>query len=168
MSNENFVLKKNGNLMKKVSEYRELLRNMAALIEAGRQNAVRQVNTVLMATHWFMGRRIVEYEQKGKTRAGYGEALLLELGNDLSSKFGKGFSERNLKLMRQFYLNYPIRQSLIAESKDHQNSLYLKEIGGHFPLSWTHYVCLIRVEEPKKKSVLRDIVYSESLVGKAA
>lgn len=152
MPNNNLVLKKNEDSMKKASEYRELLHSMAALIEAGRQRAVRQVNTVLMATHWLMGRRIVEYEQKGRTRAGYGEALLRELGNDLSSKFGKGFSERNLKLMRQFYLCYPIRQSAIAESKDLQNSLYLREIGVRFPLSWTNYVCLIRIEEPKKRA----------------
>ncbi len=159
-SGENNILKKEQEIMKQSVEYRELLSGMASLIESGRQIVVRQVNTTLIATHWFMGRRIVEFEQKGKARAEYGEALLQRLGQDLSSKYGKGFSERNLKLMRQFYLCYPIRQSLIAESgiavkgnpTDEHKLFKVNELRKLFPLSWTHYVCLVRMEDSQKRS----------------
>ncbi|OGW81629.1 MAG: hypothetical protein A3G33_08220 [Omnitrophica bacterium RIFCSPLOWO2_12_FULL_44_17] len=141
------------------NEYRTLISDLILLIEKGRKFAIREVNTALMVTHWFMGRRIVEYEQKGKARAEYGEALLERLGQELASKYGKGFSERNLKLMRQFYIGYPIRQSLIAESeialwneKNSQNLLVIDEMRKSFPLSWTHYVLLIRIEDPQKRS----------------
>jgi predicted nuclease of restriction endonuclease-like (RecB) superfamily len=131
---------------------------MSSLIEAGRHSAARQVNTVLMATYWFMGQRIIRHEQKGEARAGYGEALLERLGKDLSSKYGKGFSQRNLELSRQFYLTYRIPQTLSAESHGVlnqkpglHNQLVLQKIGQIFPLSWSHYCLLMRIEEKDKR-----------------
>ena len=82
--------------------YAMLINDLASLVEQGRKTAVRYVNTALVATYWLMGRRIVEYEQKGEKRAAYGEKLLLELSQDLSNKFGRGFSPDNLETMRRF------------------------------------------------------------------
>lgn len=90
-----------------VQNYSTLISDLAVLIEQGRKTAVRYVNTALVATYWLMGRRIVEYEQKGKERAGYGEATLRRLSEDLIKKFGKSFSFPQLKNIRQFYLSYP-------------------------------------------------------------
>jgi predicted nuclease of restriction endonuclease-like (RecB) superfamily len=90
----------------KIQNYSGLIADLASLIEQGRKAAVRYVNTVLVATYWLVGRRVVEYEQKGKERAEYGELLLERLSRDLTSKFGKGFGRENLRLMRQFYLIY--------------------------------------------------------------
>ena len=67
-----------------------------------------------------MGSRIVEYEQKGKNRAEYGEQLLARLADDLSLRFGKGFSRQNLQQMRLFFLAYPpveICQTLSGKSQ---------------------------------------------------
>ncbi len=91
-----------------IENYSSLITDLASLIEQGRKTAVRYVNTALVATYWFMGRRIVEYGQKGKERAEYGEELLERISKDLSSRFGKGFSLRNLRNMRTFYLLFPI------------------------------------------------------------
>ncbi len=135
-----------GRSAERPNEYRLLISELSTLIEEGRRLAVREVNTALMAIHWLMGKRIIDYEQKGEKRAEYGESLLRTLGASLGKKYGKGFSERNLKLMRQFYLTYPIRQSLIAESGGG-----LEAIGRSFPLSWTHYVCLMRIVQPEKR-----------------
>lgn len=104
--------------MKKVVQlqnYSNLITDLASLIEQGRKVAVRYVNTALVATYWLIGRRIVEYEQKGKERAEYGEALLEKISKDLSSRFGKGFSLRNLRNIRSFYLLFSIRQTVSAE-----------------------------------------------------
>ncbi len=95
--------------MKKIVKkqtYPNLITDIASLIEQGRKVAVQYVNTALVATYWLMGRRIVEYEQHGKERAEYGEALLKKLSLDLTNRFGKGFSFPQLKNIRQFYLAY--------------------------------------------------------------
>ncbi len=108
--------------MKKVTKthnYSTLITDLATLIEQGRKAAVRYVNTALVATYWLMGRRIVEYEQKGKERAEYGEALLRRLSDDLTKQFGKGWGEPHLRAVRQFYLIYgdiEKRYTLCSES----------------------------------------------------
>jgi len=66
-------------------------------------------------TYWHVGRRLVEQEQQGSARAGYGEQLLKRLSLDLSKRFGRGFSERNLEQMRAFYLGWPISQAASAK-----------------------------------------------------
>ena len=60
----------------KTDSYSTLIKEIASIVEQGRKTAVKYVNTALVATYWLIGRRIVEYEQKGKERAEYGEALL--------------------------------------------------------------------------------------------
>lgn len=96
--------------MKKVTKpltYSTLITALASLIEQGRKTAVRYINTALVATYWLIGRRIVEYEQKGKERAEYGEATLRKVAEDITKRFGKGFSFPQFKNIRQFYLTYP-------------------------------------------------------------
>jgi len=63
-------------------DYSQLIGDLSSLIEQGRRFAVRYVNTALVVTYWLMGRRIVEYEQKGKKRAEYGETTLRKLADD--------------------------------------------------------------------------------------
>jgi len=87
--------------------YSTLITDLGALIEQGRKAAARYVNTTLVVTYWLVGWRIVEFEQKGEERAEYGEQLLLKLSEDLTSRFGKGFSKSNLFMMRLFYQTYP-------------------------------------------------------------
>jgi len=164
-----------------IENYSSLFTDLASLIEQGRKAAVRYVNIALVATYWLMGRRIVEYEQKGKERAEYGEELLERISKDLSSRFGKGFSLRNLRNMRSFYLLFPIQQTLSAESSKDKivqtlsaelismfqtpseisqkgQTLSIQSViaishtqSAKFPLSWSHYCLLMRLDEPFKR-----------------
>jgi hypothetical protein len=86
--------------------YQDFLSEVSTLLAAARKQAARAVNTVLVATYWELGRRIIEFEQGGKERAGYGEQLLQRLSSDLGKRFGRGFSVDNLESMRLFYLTY--------------------------------------------------------------
>lgn len=95
--------------------YGHLVSNISDLLERARRSATRSVNAILTATYWEIGHRIVEYEQKGELRAGYGEELLARLSQDLAARHGRGFSERNLRQMRAFYLGWEIRQTLSAK-----------------------------------------------------
>ena len=96
--------------------YDGLVSSLVDLLRQARQCSARSVNAVMTATYWEIGRRIVEYEQHGRKRAAYGEALLERLAADLTAKLGRGFSQRNLRQMREFYLGWQIRQTLSAES----------------------------------------------------
>ncbi len=87
------------------------------VIEDARRAAARSVNAVMTATYWFVGRRIVEPEQRGQARAAYGEALLERLSNDLTARFRRGFSVDNLETMRLFSLAYPPAISETASRK---------------------------------------------------
>jgi hypothetical protein len=132
----------------KTQNYSRLITDLASLIEQGRKAAVRYVNTALVATYWLIGRRIVEYEQKGKERAEYGEATLRKISDDLTKRFGKGFSFPQLKNIRQFYLTYPEKgypvSSQLEERKSETPSwnseitLAIYPLTERFPLSWSH------------------------------
>lgn len=102
---------------------------IADILQAARATAYRAVNQAMVRAYWEIGRVIVEQEQKGSKRAGYGEELILELAQRLTNDFGKGFDKSNLWHMRKFYLIFPnILDALRRE------------------LSWTHYRLLLRIE----------------------
>ena len=98
--------------------YDSILGDISNLIDAARRSAARSVNSIITAAYWLIGRRIVESEQKGEIRAGYGEALIEKLAADLTARYGKGFSVRNVWQMKAFYLARPILQTLSAEFDD--------------------------------------------------
>ena len=102
-----------------VAQYDHVLSDMVDLLNSARRTAARTVNAVMTATYWEMGRRIVEVEQGGKHRAGYGEDLLEKLSMDLTKRFGRGFSRQYLQVFRLFYQTYSpakICQTLFGKS----------------------------------------------------
>lgn len=92
---------------KPVSDMPLLFDRIRGILESARSNIARTVNTTQVVANWLIGREIVEEEQQGKTKAGYGEQLLSELSALLQTEFGKGYSATNLRWFRQFYLQYP-------------------------------------------------------------
>jgi hypothetical protein len=100
--------------------YNNLLDRIAGILVEARTKIVREINKAQVLAYREIGRKIVEFEQEGQLRAEYGEELLKELSADMTVRFGKGFSERNLRNMRAFYLNFPIRQTASAKSQIRQ------------------------------------------------
>ncbi|KGK81166.1 hypothetical protein DP64_17795 [Stutzerimonas degradans] len=84
--------------------------DIVSLLESARRAAARSINALMTASCWEIARRIIEFEQGGEGRAGYGQALLKRLSVDLSARFGRGFSVRHLKQVRFFYQVWPIEQ----------------------------------------------------------
>lgn len=115
-------------------DYNELVSQISATYNQGRQQAVQTVNIQLVTTYWEIGRYIVEFEQKGEGRAAYGKALLEQLAADLSMMHGKGFSRSNLNYMRLVYRYYPI-----CEEVPHK-------------LSWTHLCELVKIDDSLERS----------------
>ena len=108
--------------------------NIRAILEKARSTAYRAVNFAMVQAYWEVGRIIGEEEQKGEERAEYGKALVKELSRRLTRDYGKGFTESNLKYMRQFYLTF-------------QNSHALRD-----ELTWTHYHLLLKVEKVEARN----------------
>ena len=108
--------------------------SVAEILEKARSTAYRAVNAAMVQAYWEIGCIIVEEEQKGKKRAGYGDELIEGLSQRLQAEFGKGFAVRNLWYMKTFYLTYPILHALRAE------------------LTWTHYRLLLKVESEPARS----------------
>lgn len=111
----------------------ELLNHIRTLLAQTRRQVATTVNTAMVQTYWQIGRLIVEDEQQGQARAEYGKGVLKNLSISLTAEFGKGFDVRNLRSMRNFFLNFPKRNALRTE------------------LSWTHYRTLLRVENEQAR-----------------
>jgi predicted nuclease of restriction endonuclease-like (RecB) superfamily len=92
--------------------YPGLLTGVVDVLERARRYSARSVNVIMTSTYWEIGRLIVEHEQQGHKRASYGDVLLKRLASDLITRYGRGFSRTNLQQMREFYLSWPIRQTL--------------------------------------------------------
>jgi predicted nuclease of restriction endonuclease-like (RecB) superfamily len=174
-----------------IAGYGAVLDGVVQLLEQARRSAARAVNSVMTVTYWEIGRRIVEFEQYGADRAKYGEQLLERLAADLTMRFGRGFSATNLRSFRNFYLYWPIQQTLSAEFSNRPilqtPSAELPATKGSpalqiqqtlsaelprqkealtlarpdFPLSWSHYVRMLSVE----KSEARKFYEVEALRG---
>jgi predicted nuclease of restriction endonuclease-like (RecB) superfamily len=86
----------------------ELYQRIQQILESARVSAARSVNMTQVMANWLIGREIVEKEQRGKRRAGYGEELLKDLSDRLTKDREKGWSVRNLEYCRNFYMEYPL------------------------------------------------------------
>jgi predicted nuclease of restriction endonuclease-like (RecB) superfamily len=115
------------------SDYQALLEQISGTYTQGRVRAARAVNDQVIETYWQVGRHIVEFEQRGNTRAEYGAALLIRLAKDLSLRHGRGFSRSNLIRIRQFYQSYPKGATL-----------------SHL-LSWSHIVELLEIDDSMER-----------------
>ena len=84
--------------------YQQIHDGIIHLVDSARTETVRSVNALMTATYWEIGRRIVEFEQGGEARTAYGAQLIKRLSKDLSLRYKRGFSAKNLRQMRLFYL----------------------------------------------------------------
>ena len=153
-------------LTKLPESYPDLLDGIASLIDESRSQAARSVNSIMTATYWEIGRRIVEVEQGGKLHAEYGELLIKQLSSELKERFGRGFGRSNLQNMRLFYVNWPdntICQTVsgISEDRPNENRQTLSVIStetqsgaaqARFPLPWSHYVKLLTVDDSQARA----------------
>ena len=91
------------------------------IVVQAKKVAYRSNNTILLNMYWEIGKLIVQDEQGGNAKAAYGKAVLKNLSKQLTLEFGKGFDDRNLRNIRQFYLSFQKRDAL------------------RHKLSWTHF-----------------------------
>ena len=112
-----------------------LFERIQEILETARIKVYRTANTEMLQAYWNVGREILEEEQNGQERAKYGSALLEDLARRLTKLYGKSFSSRHLRYMRQFYREFPKWNAVRSE------------------LSWTHYRLLLKVEREDARVV---------------
>jgi predicted nuclease of restriction endonuclease-like (RecB) superfamily len=155
--------------------YDAILSGLVELLESARRAAARAANVVMTATYWEIGRRVVELEQGGSQRARYGEGMLKRLSRDLTLRFGRGFGLTNLKQSRKFFLLYRDierehtssgRAGRLPSPQKGQTASDLLDptppdsapprspetLTPRFPLPWSHYVQLLKVEKPQARA----------------
>lgn len=107
----------------------QLFVQIKQMLDEARRKIVQTVTSTTVSSYWQVGKYIVEFEQKGHTRAEYGKNVLANLSKRLIAEFGEGFTITNLKTMRQFYVYYPKGHALRDQ------------------LSWTHRRKLLTVKD---------------------
>lgn len=112
-----------------INEIKKILKN-------ARQKAYTAVNSAMVEAYWEIGRRIVEEEQNGKERAEYGKEILQNLSKELTEEFGKGYSYRTLREIRQFYLMFSDFEKWRTVSAK---------------LTWSHFQKVLRVSNEKAR-----------------
>lgn len=138
--------------------------DLGSIVSTARDMSFRAANLMQVACNWLIGWRIVEQEQQGNARAGYGKHVIQLASESLTEKFGKGFSVATIKSFRKFYLNFKSLQILRALPADFRNILAPKgqplvalfnESDNGSPmlpqLSWMHYENLMRVADEKAR-----------------
>ena len=112
---------------------KDLISEIRLIIESARTNAVRSVDFCRVQMYWQIGRRIVEEEQGGQSRAEYGKSLIKNLAKELEPEFGSGFGKRQLDYSKKFYLEFPIVHTLYAQ------------------LNWSQYKWLLDIPDKDKR-----------------
>lgn len=126
-------------------DYSPLLKEIKGIISKARYNAFTVVNTEMLKAYFEIGRKIVEEEQKGQKRAGYGQNLLEILSKELTLEFGKGFDSSNLRRMRRFYVTYKKWETVSPK------------------LAWSHYCELIKINDERKIAYFQRYAEQENL-----
>jgi predicted nuclease of restriction endonuclease-like (RecB) superfamily len=145
-----------------------LIAEVRQLIQSARRGVASVVDTFQVLTNFEIGRRIVEHEQKGEKRAGYGQEMLKALSTRLTEEFGRGFSVTNLQLMRKFFIENAMRIQQKASVKlvsteisqtpsaiSAPVEIWQKpsaKFSNPFTLSWSHYVELLTVKDLDERS----------------
>ncbi|MFK7000344.1 PDDEXK nuclease domain-containing protein [Flavobacterium oreochromis] len=132
-----------------------------SIVKNSQQQLLRSVNQTLVLTYFEIGRRIVEEEQNGANRAGYGKQLLIQLSERLTTEFGKGFSVDNLERFRKFYIAYSNSASLLRKSENLKSETLSRIFGievkaqslsAEFKLSWSHYILLSSIDNDLERN----------------
>lgn len=119
-----------------------LFEQISKLIEVSRKRVKTAINTAMVYTYYSIGRYIVEDEQNGDNRATYGKKVLKQLSEKLSAKYGNGWSYSNLRQIRQFYIVYGNLTDNVCQIQNRPQK---------FTLSWSHYLVLMRIENPDER-----------------
>ncbi len=128
----------------KTTNYISTLKDIFKIYEQSLNDGTEDWNKAVLSSNYKIGQCIIEITQSKKSRASYGEKILKQLSSDLTRKYTKGFSERNLNYIRKFYQTY-------------------KKGNFHSELSWSHYVCLLLIDDSQTRRKLEKFAIQKKI-----
>ncbi len=134
------------NTILKNREYSDWIKQLKAKLRLVQLKAAVKVNSELLNFYWELGADIVVKQKNSK----WGDKFLAQLSKDLIKEFPdiKGFSSRNLKYIRQWYVFYnkdvTIGQQAAAQiAKQNTTQTQKKIMNRLFQIPWWHNVVII-------------------------
>ena len=115
----------------------QYIQDIKLILSQARQKTYQAINSAMVEAYWNIGKRIVQEEQDGNDRAAYGKEIIKNISFELSNEFGRGFSERNVRNFRRFYLIYP--ESTIWQTVSAK-------------LQWSHIELIMRVQDANARA----------------
>jgi predicted nuclease of restriction endonuclease-like (RecB) superfamily len=112
-----------------------LLADVRQLIESMRQGVARAVNASIVALYWHIGKRVRD-DVLHQRRAEYGKQIVVTLSKQLTTEYGRGYSESSLSRMMRLAEVFPDDQILAALSQE---------------LSWSHFLEIIVMDDPLQR-----------------
>jgi hypothetical protein len=129
-----------------IDRFNQLFDRVSSIIEEAKHKFAYSIDNTMVQSYWRIGKEIIEEEQRGQLRAEYGKSVIDNLAKNLTKKYGKGFSTRNLWMIRQFYSTYPKLKAMSAE------------------LSYTHYRLIMLSDDSMKRSFYERFMLSDAKV----
>lgn len=115
----------------------DYVKDIKFILNQARTQSYKAVNSVMIQAYWLIGWRIVEQEQNGEKRAGYGEKVIENLSKALNTEIGGGMSEAQLWNCRQFYETFPSKEILYTLCRE---------------LSWSHLRLIMRLDTENERN----------------
>ena len=128
-------------------EQTALISELSLLIEQSKQQVIAQVNSTLTILFWQMGKRINEDILQNK-RADYGKQIVSTLSTQLEIKYGRNFTEKNVRRMMQFAEQFPDNGIVVTLSRQ---------------LSWSHFLVLIPLKTQEERTYYAKEVSGQNL-----
>lgn len=109
------------------------------ILDEAKNKSYAAVNNIMTYAYWSVGKRIIEQEQKGESKAKYGSYLVKRLSQELSGEYGTGFSAANIRNCRQLYLTFPLES-------------YGYSMMGK--IHWSHLRTIMRLDDEKERNFI--------------
>ena len=122
--------------MDSVQKLSSFVNDIRSIMSEARAESADAINLAMIKAYWRIGKGIVEEDQGGSLRAEYGDRTLCRMSQELTKTFGKGYTERNLRNYRQFFILFPdekIWHTCVPN------------------LTWSHIRTLLRVDNPEAR-----------------
>lgn len=153
--------------MSKGLEYQktaDIVADTSSIIETAQRTAYSTVNQVLVVRNWLLGRRIAEEELMSSGEENYGLQIIINLSEQLTKLYGKGFDRRNLYYCVRFYKMFPeIVNAVCSQSSNGGNASIMQTLSAQFiPLSWSHYRILLQVHDKAARDWYAKEAYEET------
>ena len=124
----------------------QLFSDLSRIIEQGKNEVARQVNSTLTLVYWQVGKKINEHILDFQ-RGAYGKQIVVTVARQLENQYGRSFNEKNVRRMMQFAEVFPDVEIVVTLSRH---------------LSWSHFIDLIPLKKEDSRNFYIQKIVNEN------